>query len=91
VACNSIAERLSKSKIEDIKSSIPLNLKFLFINVLFDGKVIEYNEALSLIEECSNFETAQHVLAEKFNKKNKWELHTEELKEFFQIIERKFY
>ena len=88
---NSIAERLSKSKIEDIKSSIPLNLKFLFINVLFDGKVIEYNDALSLIEECSDFETAQTALAEKFSKKNKWDAHTEELNEFYQIIERKFY
>ncbi|ABG60542.1 hypothetical protein CHU_3303 [Cytophaga hutchinsonii ATCC 33406] len=87
----SIAERLSKSKIEDIKSSIPLNLKFLFINVLFDGKVIEYNEALAHIEECSDFETAQQVLIEKYSKKNKWDMHTEEKNEFFQIIERKFY
>ena len=90
-AGTSIAERLSKSKIEDIKSSIPLNLKFLFINVLFDGKVNEYNEALAHIEECSDFETAQQVLIEKYSKKNKWDMHTEEKNEFFQIIERKFY
>ncbi len=90
-AGNSIAERLSKSKIEDIKSSIPLNLKFLFINVLFDGKVIEYNEALSLIEECSDFDTAKNLLIEKFSKKNKWDGSSEELNEFFQIIQRKFY
>ncbi len=88
---NSIAERLSKSKIEDIKSSIPLNLKFLFINVLFDGKVNEYNDALSQIEECSDFNTAQHTLIEKYGKKNKWDLNPEEESEFFKIIERKFY
>lgn len=87
----SIAERLSKSKIEDIKSSIPLNLKFLFINVLFDGKVNEYNEALAHIEECSDLESAQQVLTEKYGRKNKWDMRTEEKNEFFQIIERKFY
>ena len=90
-AGNSIAERLSKSKIEDIKSSIPLNLKFLFINVLFDGKVNEYNDALSHIEGCSDFETTQKVLIETYGKKHKWEARTEERDEFFKIIERKFY
>jgi hypothetical protein len=88
---NSIAERLSKSKIEDIKSSIPLNLKFLFINVLFDGKVNEYNDALSHIEECSDFETTQKVLTDTYSKKNKWDSRIEERDEFFKIIERKFY
>jgi len=88
---NSIAERLSKSKIEDIKSSIPLNLKFLFINVLFDGKVNEYNDALSHIEECSDFETTQKVLIDTYSKKNKWDSRIEERDEFFKIIERKFY
>jgi len=88
---NSIAERLSKSKIEDIKSSIPLNLKFLFINVLFDGKVNEYNDALSHIEECSDFETTQKVLIDTYSKKNKWDSRVEERNEFFKIIERKFY
>jgi len=88
---NSIAERLSKSKIEDIKSSIPLNLKFLFINVLFDGKVNEYNDALLHIEECSDFETTQKVLIDTYSKKNKWDSRVEERDEFFKIIERKFY
>lgn len=90
-AGNSIAERLSKSKIEDIKSSIPLNLKFLFINVLFDGKVNEYNDALSHIEGCSDFETTQKVLLDTYGKKNKWDARAEERDEFFKIIERKFY
>jgi hypothetical protein len=90
-AGNSIAERLSKSKIEDIKSSIPLNLKFLFINTLFDGKVNEYNDALAHIEECSDFDTTKQVLREKYSTKNKWDKSTEECAQFFQIIERKFY
>jgi hypothetical protein len=90
-AGNSISERLSKSKIEDIKSSIPLNMKFLFINVLFDGKANEYNDALAQIELCPDFISAQKVLSEKYSKKNNWNTRKEELDEFFQIIERKFY
>lgn len=87
----SIAERLSRSKIEDIKSSIPLNMKFLFINVLFDGKAHEYNDALAQIEQCPDFSSAQNLLIEKYGKKNQWETRKDEMKEFFQIIERKFY
>lgn len=87
----SIADRFSKSKIEDIKSSIPLNLKFLFINILFDGNSVEYTSALNDIELADNVERAREILHTKYAEKYAWSIHSEEAEEFFKIIERKFY
>lgn len=87
----SIAERFTKSKIEDLKSSIPLNQKFLFINTLFDGKANDYNEALNLVESCPTLEAVKSTLQNKYATKNKWDMRKGEVEEFFEILERKFY
>ena len=88
---SSIAERFSKSKIEDIKSSIPLNLKFLFINILFDGNSVDYNTALNEIEQAESIEKVKQLLDHNYSEKYKWSNHSEEADEFLKIIERKFY
>ncbi len=88
---SSIADRFSKSKIEDIKSSIPLNLKFLFINILFDGNSVDYNNALNEIEQTESIEKVKELLNRNYSEKYKWANHTEEAEEFLKIIERKFY
>lgn len=88
---SSIAERFSKSKIEDIKSSIPLNLKFLFINILFDGNSVDYNTALNEIEQAESIERVKELLNHNYSEKYKWQNHSEEADEFLKIIERKFY
>lgn len=88
---SSLGEKLSKRKIEDLKSSIPLNLKFLFINVLFEGKSSEYNEALNLIEGCQDFNTAKTLLDSKYGERHVWAKHEQAAGEFWQLIQRKFY
>ena len=86
----SISDRFAKTKIEDLKSSIPLNLKFLFINILFDGNSVDYAHALSQVEETTEFGQAERLLSSQFASKYNWEKHTEEKEEFFKIIERKY-
>jgi hypothetical protein len=88
---SSIADRFSKSKIEDIKSSIPLNLKFLFINILFDGNSVDYNTALNEIEQAESIDKVKELLHRNYSEKYKWSNHSEEAEEFLKIIERKFY
>ncbi len=87
----SIADRFSKTKIEDLKSSIPLNLKFLFINILFDGNSVDYAHALSQVEESETFEKATQMLTTNYGAKYNWDIHQEEKDEFLKMIERKFY
>ncbi len=87
----SIADRFSKTKIEDLKSSIPLNLKFLFINILFDGNSVDYAHALSQVEQVDSINKAKEVLSKNYASKYNWDLHSEEKEEFLKIIERKFY
>ncbi|MCU0415672.1 MAG: hypothetical protein MUE33_00670 [Cytophagaceae bacterium] len=86
-----LAEKFTKTKIEDLKTSIPLNMKFLFINTLFDGKAQEYNEALNQMEHYSTFDAAKQFLTEKYSVKYLWHMRSAEVEEFFEIVERKFY
>ncbi|MFN8417395.1 MAG: hypothetical protein U0U66_13770 [Cytophagaceae bacterium] len=90
-AATTVADKFNKAKIEDIKTSIPLNMKFLFINTLFEGKSQDYNEALNQIENFETFDTVKGFLTDKYAVKNQWHMRTSEVEEFFQIIERKFY
>lgn len=86
----SLAEKFTKSKVDDIRNAIPLNKKFSFINELFNGLTSEYNLALSDIQESNNFDEAHNKLIENYGKKYNWNLENENVKELFSIIERRF-
>jgi hypothetical protein len=87
---STIADRLSKSKIDDMKSAIPLNLKFLFINLLFEGNADAYNESLTIIDQSSSAAQARQTIQSKYSALYHWNKHEEEAEEFFKLIERKF-
>jgi hypothetical protein len=87
---NSLHKKLSKNKLNDIRSAISLNKKFLFINELFEGQSSEYDRALSEIEVSSNYNDALKLLNERYASKFKWTIGNPAMEEFFEIVERKF-
>jgi hypothetical protein len=84
-------ERHLKTRIENIKSAIPLNQKFVFINELFKGDTAAYHQALNELEQCSNYQAATELLMQNYAKNYGWNMEGEEVEAFFEIIERKFY
>jgi hypothetical protein len=69
----SIGSRLQHHKIKDLKSSIGINEKFLFINELFKGNMKEYNESILVFNTASNLAEALDFLnglKEKYNWKD---------------------
>ena len=48
---HSIAARMQKGRISDLKFAIGLNEKFLFINELFDGNMKDYANAIDLLNK----------------------------------------
>lgn len=85
-----LAEKISKSKIEKIKGAISLSQKFLFISALFKGENTEYEKALSEIDECLNYHDALKLINESYASKYQWDYDQQEVKEFVQVVERKF-
>jgi hypothetical protein len=84
-------ERHLKTRIENIKSAIPLNQKFVFINELFRGDTSAYHQALNELEHCDTYQSANELLMDKYARNYNWNMEGEEVQAFFEIIERKFY
>ncbi len=65
-----LADKIGKATIENLKTAIGINDKFLFINELFKGDIQEYNKTIdklnsySTLEECTVF---LDELKSKFN------------------------
>jgi hypothetical protein len=85
-----LIQKHSKRKIVDIKEAITLNQKFIFIKELFNGDASEYNNMLSSIDQCDNYQSALQLLNSNYSQKLNWPQDKDEVKEFYAIVERKF-
>lgn len=86
---NSLASKLSKTKIKDLVSSIGLNEKFLFINDLFDGNSALYNQEIQVLNTQNNSTDALQYfqqLQQKFN----WEKESKVYEKLKDLVERRY-
>ena len=86
---NSLASKLSKTKIKDLVSSIGLNEKFLFINELFDGNSALYNQEIQVLNTQNNSTDALQYfqqLQQKFN----WEKDSKVYEKLKDLVERRY-
>lgn len=86
-----LLDKHQKAKVEDIKSVISLNQRFLFINELFAGNSTAFNQALQEIEKCATYQSAMELIQNNYVTAYKWDPTNEEVQHFLEIIERKFY
>ncbi len=85
-----LQDKHSKAKIDNIRSAISLNQRFLFINNLFGGDVQTFSQALDELETCGSFASAKEQMVKKYLPKYKWNISSAEAEEFFDILKRKF-
>jgi len=69
---------------------IPLNKKFAFINELFNGNSQEFNEAVDHIDRAADYSAAIQLVKEKYFRKNNWDIEKDEVKDFYELLSRKF-
>lgn len=86
-----LLDKHQKTKIQNIKSAISLNERFLFINALFKGDNTAFNQALQDIDQCPDYQTASSLLKERYAAKYNWDMQSEEVNSFIEVVERKFY
>ncbi|HEY8401958.1 MAG TPA: hypothetical protein VIK89_11885 [Cytophagaceae bacterium] len=87
---STLADRLTKTKIDDLKAAIPLNQKFLFINELFKGGNADFNTALAELQQCQSLTEAMDLLNTNYAAKFQWNPENPEVKNFYDLVERKF-
>lgn len=83
-----VAEKIGKSSIQNLKGAIGINDKFLFINQLFKGDLQEYNKAIDKLNTCSTIENATIILDELKTAHN-WNVDEEAYQKMEDLVIRK--
>lgn len=82
-----LADKLNQGKKKSLENSLNLNEKFMFVNSLFEGDKQKLSEALADMEEAGDLEGAK-MKAYKYSED--WDMESEEVAAFFEVIERRF-
>lgn len=79
-----------KDNIVDLKSSISLNDKLLFIKDLFNGYSLAYSEAIELLNRYATFAEADAFLQTNYALKNNWADKPQTVDKLYAILRKKF-
>jgi hypothetical protein len=84
-----VADKLHRNPIKDLKTAIGINEKFLFVNQLFEGNLQNYSAAIEKINTLTDLSTAKQVAADLAGQMN-WDDNNEHVKNFMELVERRF-
>lgn len=79
-----------QQRIRDIKSSINLNDKLLFIKDLFNGYSLAYSEAIELLNRFETMEDADHFLQTNYAAKNNWGAKQSTVEKLYAILRKRY-
>jgi hypothetical protein len=85
-----VMAHLKLKPIDDLKSGIGLNEKFLFIRELFGNDHLAYAEAIEKLNAAPSLESAEEILASEVLPQQQWDLETEAALSFLHLIFRRF-
>lgn len=81
---------IADKKVTSIKTSIGINQRFMFIKKLFEGNKLDYDNAISSVDDFREYETASDYLIDNYAQKYNWSEKEQEVNELLLIISRKF-
>ena len=76
--------------IKDLKQTISLNDKLLYIKDLFNGYNLAYSEAIDLANKLPNFEAADNFFQKNYAIKNNWASKQATVDKFYELLNRRF-
>jgi hypothetical protein len=86
---NSLADKLKFTPIDNLKSHININQKFLFISKLFNGDNDAYNGSIEKLNNFSNSDEARMYLNELSQNQN-WNAEDENVITLVELVERRY-
>lgn len=84
-----MADKIGKTSIGNLKTAIGINDKFLFINELFKGDIQEYNKTIDKLNSYSSLEETTIFLEEQ-KEKYRWSEKPDAYQKLEDLIIRKF-
>lgn len=86
---DSVAAKIQRQPISDLKMAIGINEKFLFVNELFGGSLEKYNQTIDELNSFKSYNGAKTFLIEK-KVNDQWEADSLAFKKLMGLVERKF-
>lgn len=87
---DTVADKLSQTKINDLTVAIGLNQKFQFIKELFEGDSEAYNQAVKTLNRCENIEEAKTKVQKELMEPYNWDEEDRVTLTFLNLIERRY-
>jgi len=84
-----IADKLQENQVVDLRTTIGINDKFLFINELFEGNMRIYDEAILKLNTSTTMAQADMLLLDLKIAYN-WDSESPTVKKFVELVRRKF-
>jgi hypothetical protein len=84
-----LAERMQKTKVDNLATAIGLNQKFLFMNFLFQGENTSYNDAIEKLNNMPTAADARHYIRELAYIYT-WDYENENVVLFTEYVERRY-
>lgn len=85
-----LGDALTEIPIRDLKKAIGVNDRFLFINELFRGDEIMYERSIKTINSFSILPEAEYWIQRELKVKLGWNDFNETVKQFSQLVKRRF-
>lgn len=85
----SLADKMQKSRVTDLRQSVGINEKFLFINELFNGDMGRYNKVIDELNEMQTLKGVETFLLE-IKIQNQWDGESPAYLKLKGLAERKF-
>lgn len=87
---DNLAKKLSMQPIEDLKTAIGINQKFLFMNDLFKGEHDDFHQAIDNINAMDSINDAQAYISDSLVSKYDWDMDSVSVQNFLGLVERRF-
>jgi hypothetical protein len=85
----SVLSKISQTKIVDLKRSIAMNDRFIFIKELFKNDFDTYNRSINDLNGCETLQQAEQYLTQ-LKQQYEWDETNETVQYFLALIGRKF-
>ncbi|MGC4102039.1 hypothetical protein [Ferruginibacter sp.] len=85
-----LGDSLTESPIRDLKKAIGINDRFLYINELFRGDESMYERSIKTINSFSILPEAEYWIQRELKTKIGWDEDHEVVKQFIQLVRRRF-
>ena len=87
---DSLASKLQNQPIQNLKTAIGLNERFLFANELFQGDCAEYQRAIEEFNHLASMDDAVRLIEHKYQPNYKWDFDNHTVQNFIHYLQRRY-